>query len=75
MKMAERSKKMLIESIEEILSELPEYDGEVHFYISISIEGNIFLNFDDPVKRELIGLFKKRYISQPATGMQINKKT
>lgn len=62
MKIAERTKKILIESVEEIFSELPEYKGKVHFHISISIEGNIFLNFDDPIKRELIKLFKKRYI-------------
>ena len=63
MKMAEETEKILIKKIAEIFAELPEYKGRVHYSISISIEGDIILNFDDPIKKGLIGLFKKRYIS------------
>lgn len=63
MKMTEETEKILIRKIAEIFAELPEYNRKVHCNISISIEGNIILNFDDPIKREPIGLFKKQYIS------------
>lgn len=62
MKMAEKTKKIFIRKIEEILTELPEYNGKVCFNISISIEGDIILNFDDPIKKGLIKLFRKRYV-------------
>ena len=63
MKMAGKTEKILIKKIAEIFAELPEYNGKVHCNTSISIEGDIILNFDDPIKKGLIGLFKKRYVS------------
>jgi len=63
MKISEEIKQTLIKDILKIFKELPEYNGRIHYNISISIEGNIILNFDDPIKKELIRLFKKRYIS------------
>ncbi len=63
MKMTEETEKILIGKIAEIFAELSEYNGKVHCNTSISIEGDIILNFDDPVKRGLIRLFKKRYVS------------
>ncbi len=63
MKMTEKTEKVLIKKIEEIFAELPEYNGKVHCNTSVSIEGDIILNFDDPIKKGLIGLFKKRYVS------------
>jgi len=63
MKMARETEKILIKKIAEIFAELPEYNGKVHCNTSISIEGDIILNFDDPIKKGLIGLFKKRYVS------------
>ena len=37
-----------------------------HVYLNpdISIEGDIVIHFDEPIKRELVKLFKKRYISK-----------
>jgi len=64
MKMAEETEKILIRKIAEIFAELPEYNGRVHCNIAISIEGNLVINFGDPIKRELFELFKKRYISK-----------
>jgi len=63
MKITEKGEKILIKKIAEIFAELPEYNGKVHCNTSISIEGDIILNFDDPIKKGLIGLFKKRYVS------------
>ena len=63
MKMAGETEKIIIRKIAEIFAELPEYNEKINCNISISIEGDIILNFSNPVKRELIGLFKKRYIS------------
>jgi len=62
MKMAGETEKILIRKIAEIFANLPEYDGKINCNTSISIEGDIILNFGNPVKRELIRLFKKRYI-------------
>ena len=63
MKMTEKTEKVLIKKIAEIFAELPEYNGKVHCNTSVSIEGDIILNFDNPLKRELTRLFKERYIS------------
>ncbi len=63
MKMTEKTEKVLIKKIAEIFAELPEYTETVHCNTSVSIEGDIILNFDDPIKKGLIGLFKKRYVS------------
>ncbi len=63
MKMTEETEKILIGKIAEIFAELSEYNGKVYCNASISIEGDIILNFDDPIKKGLIGLFKKRYVS------------
>jgi len=62
MKMAGETEKIFIRKIAEIFAELPEYNGKVHCNTSISIEGDIVIHFDDPIKRELLKLFKKRYI-------------
>ncbi len=63
MKMTEETEKMLIRKIAEIFAKLPELNRKVHCNASVSIEGDIILNFDNPLKRELIRLFKERYIS------------
>jgi len=63
MKMAEETEKIIIRKIAEIFAKLPEYNEKVNCNTSISIEGDIILNFGNPVKKELIRLFKKRYIS------------
>ncbi|MBA7565283.1 hypothetical protein ES695_13635 [Candidatus Atribacteria bacterium 1244-E10-H5-B2] len=63
MKMTEETEKMLIRKIAEIFAKLPELNGKVHCNTSVSIEGDIILNFDNPLKRELTRLFKERYIS------------
>jgi len=63
MKITEKGEKILIKKIAEIFAELPEYNGKIHCNTSISIEGDIILNFDDPIKKGLIELFKKRYVS------------
>ncbi|MBA7692932.1 hypothetical protein ES703_101506 [subsurface metagenome] len=63
MKITEKGEKILIKKIAEIFAELPEYNGKVHCNTSVSIEGDVILNFDDPIKKGLIGLFKKRYVS------------
>lgn len=63
MKITEEGEKILIKKIAEIFAELPEYTGTVHCSISITIEGDLVLSFDDPVKRELFNLFRKQYIS------------
>jgi len=63
MKMARETEKILIRKMAEIFAELPEYNGKVHCNTSISIEGDIILNFDNPIKKGLVGLFKKRYVS------------
>ena len=63
MKMTEETEQMLVKKITEIFEGLPEQAGRVHGNISITIEGDIIISFDDPVKRELIRLFKKQYIS------------
>ena len=63
MKMTEETKHMLIKKITEIFGGLPEHVGRVHANISITIEGDIIISFDDPVKRGLIRLFKEQYIS------------
>jgi hypothetical protein len=63
MKMTEETEKMLIRKIAEIFAKLPELNRKVHCNASVSIEGDIILNFDDPIKKGLIGLFKKRYVS------------
>ncbi|GAH74824.1 unnamed protein product, partial [marine sediment metagenome] len=48
MKMARETEKILIRKMAEIFAELPEYNGKVHCNTSISIEGDIILNFDNP---------------------------
>jgi len=63
MKMTEETVQMLMKKITEIFEGLPEQAGGVPGNISITIEGDIIISFDDPVKRELIRLFKKQYIS------------
>jgi len=63
MKMTEETEQMLMKKITEIFEGLPEQAGRVHGNISITIEGDIIISFDDPIKRELIRLFKKQYIS------------
>ncbi len=63
MKMTEETERMLVKKITEIFEGLPEQAGRVQGNISITIEGDIIISFDDPVKRELIRLFKKQYIS------------
>lgn len=63
MKITEEGEKILIEKIAEIFAELPEYTGTVHCSISITIEGELVLSFDDPVKGEFFNLFRKQYIS------------
>ena len=63
MKMTEETEQMLMKKITEIFEGLPEQAGRVHGNISITIEGDIIIIFDDPIKRELIRLFKKQYIS------------
>lgn len=63
MKITEEGEKILIKKIAEIFAELPEYTGTVHCSISITIEGDLVLSFDDPVKGELFNLFRKQYIS------------
>jgi len=63
MRMSEEIKQILIKDILEIFKELPEYNGKIHCNTSVSIEGDIILNFDNPIKKGLIGLFKKRYVS------------
>jgi len=63
MKMTEETERMLVKKITEIFQGIPEYAERVHGNISITIEGDIIISFDDPVKRELIRLFKKQYIS------------
>lgn len=63
MKMTEETAQMLVKKITEIFEGLPEQAGRVNSNISITIEGDIIISFDDPVKRELIRLFKKQYIS------------
>jgi hypothetical protein len=63
MKMTEETVQMLMKKITEIFEGLPEQAGGVQGNISITIEGDIIISFDDPVKRELIRLFKKQYIS------------
>ena len=63
MKMTEETEQMLVKKITEIFEGLPEHTGRVHGNISITIEGDIIISFDAPVKRELIRLFKKQYIS------------
>lgn len=74
MQMTKRIKQRFIRRISEIFEKLPEPEHikEIYFDISITIEGEITLSFDNPVKRELIRLFKKRYIS-PAKISLINK--
>jgi len=62
MKMAGETEKILIRKIAEIFAKLPEYNEKVSCNTSISIEGDIVIHFDDPIKRELFELFKKRYI-------------
>jgi len=61
--MTEETGQMLIEKITEIFEGLPEHIGRVQGNVSITIEGDIIISFADPVKRELIRLFKKQYIS------------
>jgi len=63
MRMTEETEQMLVKKITEIFEGLPEQAGRVHGNISVTIEGDIIISFDDPVKRELIRLFKKQYIS------------
>jgi len=63
MRMTEETEQMLIKKITEIFEGLPEHDGRVHGNISITIEGDLILSFNDPIKRELFELFKKQYIS------------
>lgn len=63
MKITEKGEKILIKKIAEVFAELPEYTGTVHCSLSITIEGDLALSFDDPVKRELFNLFRKQYIS------------
>jgi len=63
MRMTEETEQMLIKKIKEIFEGLPERGGRVHGNISITIEGDIIISFDNPIKRELFELFKKRYIS------------
>lgn len=63
MKITEKGEKILIKKIAEIFAELPEYTGTVHCSLSITIEGDLVLSFDDPVKKELFNLFRKQYIS------------
>lgn len=62
MRISKEIKETLIKNILEIFIKLPEYNGKVHCNISISIEGDIILSFNDPIKRELLELFKKRYV-------------
>lgn len=62
MKMAGGTEKILIRKIAEIFAKLPEYNGKVYCNTSVSIEGDIIIHFDEPIKRELLELFKKRYI-------------
>ena len=63
MKITEKGEKILIKKIAEIFAELPEYTGTVHCSLSITIEGDLVLSFDGPVKKELFNLFRKQYIS------------
>ena len=63
MRMTEETGQMLIEKIAEIFEGLPEHIGRAQGNVSITIEGDIIISFADPVKRELIRLFKKQYIS------------
>lgn len=63
MKITEKGEKILIKKIAEIFAELPEYTGTVHCSLYITIEGDLELSFDDPVRRELFNLFRKQYIS------------
>jgi len=63
MKMTEETEQILVKKITEIFEELPEHAGRVQGNISITIEGDIIISFNDPIKRELIRLFKKQYIS------------
>lgn len=62
MQMTEETKQKFIKKISEIFGELPEHIEKVHCDISITIEGEIILSFEDPIKWELIRLFKKQYI-------------
>jgi len=62
MKMAGGTEKIIIRKVAEIFANLPEYNEKINCNTSISIEGDIILNFGNPVKKELIRLFKKRYI-------------
>lgn len=64
MKMARETEKILIKKIAEVFAELPEYNGKVNCNTSISIDGDIVIHFDDPIKRELIIFFKNQYISK-----------
>lgn len=63
MKMTEETEQILVKKITEIFEGLPEHAGGVQGNISITIEGDIIISFNDPIKRELIRLFKKQYIS------------
>ena len=63
MKMTEETEQILVKKITEIFEGLPEHAGRVQGSISITIEGDIIISFNDPIKLELIRLFKKQYIS------------
>jgi len=63
MKMTEETEQMLVKKITEIFEGLPEHAGRVRGNVSITIEGDIIISFDDPVKQELIRSFKRQYIS------------
>ena len=62
MEITEEIKQKFIKKISEIFRELPEHVEKIHCDISITIEGEIILSFEDPIKWELIRLFKKQYI-------------
>lgn len=63
MKITEEIEQMIIKKLTKIFQALPEHAGRVHGNIAITIEGDLIISFNDPIKRELFKLFKKQYIS------------
>ena len=63
MKITEEIEQMIIKKLTKIFQVLPEHAGGIHVNISITIEGDLIISFNDPIKRELFELFKKQYIS------------